>query len=173
MNVSVSLLLLFLNSSYKINSFLNADRILISIMTYKTPTEIIKGLLTYCTDTLGYKLLTINDIGVERPKPSLTNPPYITLRALNASTTGAGFDVMNHYIHVGMGTALDDCIEAGYPELTLDCLISDEKYLDKRERGITIGANEEYLKRSLEALSKKYSLKQVKEFKEKFKLTDL
>jgi len=104
------------------------------------------------------RLLSIEDIGKQNPKMSLTE----ILDSM--SSFGGQLDAANYQAHYDEYLRLNDFIEIGAPEYALQRLI-DINYLRTRARDVIIPAQEEMLQSCLSSLENKYGKPKVVQLK--------
>ncbi|MBN1543882.1 hypothetical protein JW898_00290 [Candidatus Woesearchaeota archaeon] len=138
--------------------------------------EILKRTIDYCVG-LGMEELSVGCIGRIPPQPETSAemdrkdrlPRIITYDVIRAYSMNACHDnilePINYFRHFGIYRHLEDLGKIGYPEYSLEWLVSGVHYMEQRKDDICIVFQEEMLRDSLDALENKYGKRKVASLK--------
>jgi|GEM_PF-4412185 len=139
---------------------------------YLSDKDILQRTIDYCVG-LGMKELSVGCIGRVPPQPETAAemdrqeslPGMITYDVIRLfSHDACEGDVMgpiNYFSHFGIYRHLEDLRKMGYPEYSLEWLVSGVHYIAQRKDDICIISQEEMLRDGLDALEKKYGKRKV------------
>lgn len=126
-----------------------------------------REMLKRTIDSIGAKyLLSINDIGKQNSKVSL-EAIFVVMHSFDK-----GCETANYKSSFGECSRLEDFIEVGIPEYTLNRLIASG-YLQIRANNVFRPVDEELLQESINSLTSKYGKAKVAKLKKRLGISEI